>query len=129
MRVVLGVLYMFGSGVLAFLLLVVFPVRVQNVPFVGHWLKQVAIPYLMRAAAARGVELNMPKLWGKVPAFLREPAERVFWWVWTRTAGYAIKTSQISAYRVKRILAERRIKQRRARGMTPRERHGSHHYA
>ena len=72
-RALLFVLYSIGAGIAVFFVLVIVPGRVQDIPFVGMWLRQTAVPYLMRAAAARGVEFHLPQMWQKVPRFIRVP--------------------------------------------------------
>ena len=107
-RALLFVLYAVCAGITAFVLLVLVPIRVQNIPFVGMWLRETAVPYLMRAAAARGVEFHLPRMWQKVPRFIRVPIGRAHWWILWHTADFAVRTRQASARRMAAFLPKKK---------------------
>ncbi len=71
------------SGLCAFTLFIV-PVHVTNIPFVGLWLRDTGLPYLMRSATAKSIELNLPVAWVSMPTYVRQrvrkPYMRVWWW-------------------------------------------------
>lgn len=103
LRVLMALVGAMLSGLAALVLLVI-PVHVGKIPFIGVWLKEVGTPALMRSAAARGIELNVPPAWKSAPAhireFFRKPYMRLWWW----TARRLVRTRQAVGRRTLRRL-------------------------
>jgi hypothetical protein len=93
LRVIMSLSGACASGVVALFFLVI-PVHVGKIPFVGVWMQEVAMPYLMQTAAARGIEANIPLVWRRMPGAIRlrfdSRYRRLWWW----TARWGVRTRQ-----------------------------------
>lgn len=106
-RFVFSILGALLSGIVAFVCIVLVPVRIQHIPFVGAWLREAGIPYLMRTAAAKQVELYLPEVWKTMPGRVRKVIDCVYRRIWWRTARYAVRTRQVLGRRALAVRHER----------------------
>jgi len=94
------------SGLGAFALLIL-PVHVGKVPFVGGWLRETGVPYLMRSATAHGIELNLPAAWKGTPEHIRQRLKKPYMRLWWWTARRLVRSRQAIGRRTLRRLKKK----------------------
>ncbi len=81
------------GGFAAFVLLIM-PVHVGKIPFIGIWMREVATPYLMRSATLKGLEAHVPLAWKRIPAQIRAAVSGPYMRLWWYTARKLVGTRQ-----------------------------------
>lgn len=71
------------------------PGSITRIPLVGQWLSDTVMPYLMRTAAFKTVEANIPEAWKHVPEEVRPLIRRPFVRLWWKTARKGVLTRQM----------------------------------
>lgn len=95
-----------AAGLTAFILLVI-PVPLGKVPFIGPWLREIVMPYLLRTATAKSIEMHVPEAWRRIPLRLRRTLSWPYMRLWRFSARWAVRTRQAIGRRS--LLIERHV--------------------
>ena len=84
-----------GSGFIAGMI-IYSPGNVRRIPGIGPVLSETVMPYLMKTATVKSVEMHIPTAWRQLPARIRTFFWRPFRYLWWRTARRGLKTRQMA---------------------------------